>query len=223
MDKKGKKSLSVVRPNPIEDMPRAASIRTSNGSSMSKSKEIAAFVPPSRTHLHVPYEEIIATVERAARDIVARYGGRTQSAIDENSYLTQLGARVHEIQPLIQFEISGVAAGTAPAGKDRSWWDFRADGIPFNLKLTSGASNDNAFNKQGILCSITGHINQPERIDWKYLTTRVQRRYWLTQRSRATEYHYLAIHKTKGFLCLKSLLDIHEYKPNSNLANQLVA
>lgn len=128
--------------------------------------------------------------------------GRIVSALKEKEYLTALKARLSTSHPSFTVEI--------PAA--RYWYDIRVNNIPINLKLTTGGT-DNAFNKVAILYTFTGvEIKRNMNFDaWYALIRSTPPK---TERDRATEYHYLVVHKTTGAVLLKSLFDIHTYKAN---------
>ncbi len=103
----------------------------------------------------------------------------------------------------------------------RSWADIFIDDIPFNLKLTSCESSDNAFNRQAILYTITGEKPAKKSLNWKDMFNHLTTTPWKTARNKRTEYHYIAVNKNTGEALVKSILDIHGYVVNANLSNVL--
>lgn len=180
-------------------------------------------VSVSRTTACDTYENIIAIVRRAAThcfpDGKIWESGRTGSATAEHVCLCTLRDAIIGENSRYIFDLPAVTVHGA--ADDRSWWDFRVEGIPFNLKITSGSSADNALNKQGIISSITGHIHQPRTCSWAQFHRAISASPWPKQRDRSTEYHYLVINKRTGFMCVKSILDVWKYIPNCNLSNVL--
>ena len=81
--------------------------------------------------------------------------GRITSAVKQNEYLNLLEKGLKENHPSLKFEHEPVA---------RHWWDFRVNGIPINLKLTEGGT-DNAFNKTSIIYTISEIEIEKKRYD----------------------------------------------------------
>jgi len=130
--------------------------------------------------------------------------GRITSAVKEKPYLDALEAGLSAKDP--SFKI------VRP--KDRFWYDIEINGIPINLKLTTGKT-DNAFNKRSIVASTScsdQSVSQNTNFNKLYDVLKGCAR--LEERKPSTEYHYLVVHKKTGTILLKSILDIHSYKPN---------
>jgi hypothetical protein len=154
------------------------------------------------------YAEAIQAIKEECSKINFTYSkegdGRITSAINEKPYLDKLESGLKEKYPLIDI--------IRP--KDRFWYDIQINGIPINLKLTTGTT-DNAFNKHSILTSIScfkPSISQNTNFNKLYNELKSCTK--LKERNPSTEYHYLVVHKTTGTILLKSILDIHSYKPN---------
>lgn len=82
--------------------------------------------------------------------------GRLKSAIMEKIVLDKLSTYANEIN--ISFKL----------GPSRGWYDFQFAGLYFNLKITEGNTADNAFQKIGVIYSITGKIpNNGKQTDKK--------------------------------------------------------
>ena len=96
------------------------------------------------------YQQIIQAISGECEKINLSYSkkgdGRLTSAVKEKEYLNLLEVGLKANHPTVRFEHQ-------PA--ERWWWDCRIQGIPINLKLTTGGT-DNAFNKVAIIYSITG-------------------------------------------------------------------
>ena len=106
--------------------------------------------------------------------------------------------------PKIQFETQPV---------ERWWWDFRVNNIPFNLKISTGGT-DNAFNKVAIIYTITGKEVVKRNMNFNLFFKLLQEMPKKTERDEMTEYHYLVVNKNDGRVLLKSILDIYEFKSN---------
>lgn len=155
--------------------------------------------------------QTLEAIRNAARTISVEFprggDGRITSAIHEGPYL----ARLREaLGPQFCFEI-------APP---RHWYDFKVDGVPINLKITEGGT-DNAFNKTALLFTYSGQV--PPRVtgNMNSMLGRLKDLVALSDRSPVTEYHYLVIHKRSGNFILKSILDIHTYIPNCAADNKM--
>lgn len=129
--------------------------------------------------------------------------GRIVSAIKEKEYLDLLEKGLLEKHSTLQI--------IRP--KERYWYDIRIHNIPFNLKITSGGT-DNAFNKTAILYTLTGKELEKKNMNYNGFLKQIKETPWKTQRDPTTEYHYLVVHKDTGKVLLKSVLDIHQYKSN---------
>lgn len=152
------------------------------------------------------YEETIQAIRTECSHINLRFStegdGRMDSAVKETMYLSEL------------------EKGLTPRGftfvlpKERFWYDVAINGIPINLKLTGGGT-DNAFNKVSVIYTLSAHESEQKNMNfnqWYKLLKELSRK---AVRDRSTEYHYLVVDKSnKDRILLKSMLDIHEYKPN---------
>jgi hypothetical protein len=154
------------------------------------------------------YSQIIQAIKDECSKINLTYSkegdGRITSAVKENEYLSALEAGLHERHPSLKFEKQPV---------ERWWWDFRINGIPFNLKLTTGGT-DNAFNKVAIIYSITGKEMEKRNMNFNQFFRILKESPKKEVRDHMTEYHYLVVNKENGKTLLKSILDIHTFKSN---------
>ena len=129
--------------------------------------------------------------------------GRLTSAVKETEYLKLLEKGLKEIDPSIKFEHQ-------PA--HRHWWDLRVNGIPFDLKLTTGG-RDNAINKKSILYTISGK-EYSKNMNFNDFIKNISSCQKKSKRDTMTEYHYLVVNKNTGTILLKSMLDIHTFNTN---------
>jgi hypothetical protein len=154
------------------------------------------------------YEDIIAAIQEECGKISLSFSkegdGRITSAIKETEYLMELQKGLAERHPTLTFELQPV---------ERWWWDFRVNNIPFNLKLTTGGT-DNAFNKVAILFSILGKEVEKRNMNYNQFYKVLKEGVKKPQRDPMTEYHYLVVQKQTGKVLLKSIFDIHSFKPN---------
>lgn len=154
------------------------------------------------------YPEIIQAIQTESIKINIEYptegDGRITSSIKETEYLSLLEMGLKETHPQLEFE-------TQP--RERHWWDFRVNKIPFNLKLTTGGT-DNAFNKVAIIYSISGIEIKNKNMNYNKFFKILKEYPKKDTRDRMTEYHYLVINKTNGDILVKSIFDIHSYKSN---------
>lgn len=154
------------------------------------------------------YRDIIkAIVEQASKInlVYSKHGdGRLTSAIKETDFLAALERGLAENHPTIKFE-------TQPS--TRWWWDFRVNHIPFNLKLTTGGT-DNAFNKVAVLYSVSGEepVIKSMNFNQFYRTFSTMSR--KVVRDPMTEYHYLTVNKNEGQVLVRSIFDIESYRSN---------
>ena len=127
--------------------------------------------------------------------------GRLSSAVGEKNILLQIKkyAEQHEIP----IEIS----------RHREWYDFKFGDIYFNLKMTSGGT-DNIFNKIAVIYSVTGKIPENKNLNFDKFLEYVKTEKWKTSRDLMTEYHYLVYHKVLHEWTIVRLMDMLEYKPN---------
>jgi len=148
--------------------------------------------------------ETLEAIRQAAKTITMTYphdeDGRITSAVKEKEYLVKLKTA---LGPRFDFEIP----------QKRAWYDFKVDGIFINLKISKGGG-DNAFNKKSLLLTWGGSasVKQPGNMNnlWEKLKTTPR----VETRNTLTEYHYLVVYKETRDVLLKSLVDIHTYKPN---------
>jgi hypothetical protein len=154
------------------------------------------------------YNEVIEAIRSESAKINITYSkdgdGRLTSAVKEKEYLDLLEQGLKINHPALTFEHQP---------KDRWWWDFRVNGIPINLKLTTGGT-DNAFNKSAIIFSICGKEVDKKNMNFNQLYQTLKEYSWKSERQPMTEYHYLVVNKNDGKILLKPILDIHGYKSN---------
>jgi adenine-specific DNA-methyltransferase len=135
--------------------------------------------------------------------------GRSQSANLEAEVLSAIKFHLLEKHPKWNIELS----------KARAFYDLKINGIYINLKLTAGKTADNSSSKKGIFYSITGQDSSyPASSTWNTFFTMLQQAKaqgrFKQVREKASEYHYLVIHKTTGAVLFKPIFDIHTYKSN---------
>ena len=162
----------------------------------------------------VGYSDIISAINTACqaiglssvfKDCDSDEDGRCISSFKEGEVLHTLGDYFASNYPTISYEIQP---------KPRWWWDMRIGGIPFNLKLTSCSSADNAFNKTALYYSIIG--KEPSKgirsynDFWKLLKATT----FKTERVKQTEYHYLSVNKNTGDFLVRSLFDVEHIRGN---------
>jgi hypothetical protein len=152
------------------------------------------------------YIKLVDLLKKACNKIKINFysevkDGRLVSAIKEKEYLNELGKNL-KVDTNIILEYS----------KDRNWFDFKANNIPFNLKITSGGT-DNAFNKNAIIYTLSGNEKFKSNMNFNDFLKELQQ---LNKKKRENhlEYHYLAVDKSTGKFIIKSILDIYEYKSN---------
>ncbi len=154
------------------------------------------------------YVEIISAIQDECSKINLTYStegdGRLTSAVKETEYLSLLEKGLADKYPAMKFEKQPV---------ERWWWDFRVNGIPFNLKLTTGGT-DNAFNKVAIIYTISGTEVTKRNMNFNQFFKTLKEYPKKSTRDPMTEYHYLVVNKNDGTLLLKSILDIHTFKSN---------
>jgi hypothetical protein len=153
------------------------------------------------------YEEIRAAILASTKEVNIEFSdeddGRLDSKVKEKTYLMKLKDVMKTNYPKVQFIIE----------KDRTTRDFRVNGLPINLKLTTGKSTDNAWSKQGIIHTFIGkeiNYNANMNLVHEYL----HKYPWRTSREYMNEYHYLVVFKDSGKVILKSILDVYNIKPN---------
>lgn len=175
--------------------------------SMPRSIPVLKKSPMSLLRTHHTYEETIQAIKTACASINCTYSnegdGRITSAVKEAEYLDALTTALTEYDPSFQF--------VRP--KERYWYDIAINGIPINLKITSGGT-DNAFNKVAILYTMTGEEVAKRNMNYNQWFQLVRNATQKEVRDKQTEYHYLVVEKQTGHIILKSILDIHTYKSN---------
>lgn len=129
--------------------------------------------------------------------------GRIVSAMNEKDILTRLNDKLLELNPEMKITIP----------KHRHWFDIMIDDIPINLKLTTGGT-DNAFNKNALLFSLTGRVDETNCGTFDRLLQNIQKYRLKATRNKLTEYHYLVINKRTGQFLFKSIFDICTYVAN---------
>jgi hypothetical protein len=155
----------------------------------------------------IPYNDTMDAIKVTAAKISLIYSktgdGRLTSALKETEYLSALTDGLKASHPTF----------VVVQPQARYWYDIMINGIPINLKLTTGSS-DNAFNKQAIVYTLTG--SEPEKKNmnfnefWSVLKAGTRKQ----SRQHESEYHYLVVDKNSGKFLLKSIMDIHSYKTN---------
>ena len=182
---------------------RAATARFLRAFDMSSSSS-------SPTSDQIDYQRTMQAILSACKDTNVSFkheggssDGRITSAIKEKDYLDSLEAALKRTDPNTMFH----------RPPDRFWYDVRINGIPINLKLTLGGT-DNVFNKKSIIFTLTGDENVMGNMnfsDWykKILAGKIK-----PCRDRMTEYHFLVVNKETSEVLLKSILDIHTFKSN---------
>lgn len=153
------------------------------------------------------YDRIIELISEECKKINLKYDagtdGRLISAIKETEYLDLLTAGLKTADSRIEI--------VRP--RDRAWFDIRIQGIPINLKISSGGS-DNAFNKTAIVFTLTGKELTKKNINFNTWYSEIKNSERKSTRDKNTEYHYLVVDKETHKVLLKSILDIHTYKTN---------
>jgi hypothetical protein len=159
------------------------------------------------------YEETIHAIKEACKKTNITFttdedDGRISSAVKETPYLKAL--------------VENLPAGfKTERPKARFWYDIIINGIPINLKLTTGKA-DNAFNKKAVNATLAcgGVFATTQNTDFNAFYENLKS-CSKNERNLATEYHYLAIDKNTGEILLKPLLDIHSYKTNPSNIMQI--
>jgi len=155
----------------------------------------------------ISYPDTYKAVVVACAAINIQFGasedGRIASAVKETEYLDQLEKRLLESNSEFRIE----------RPKARHWYDIRINGIPINLKLTCGGT-DNAFNKVAIVYSVSGEEIVKKNMNFNKWFDHLKSVTKKVARDRASEYHYLVLNKDSGELLFKSIFDIHTYKSN---------
>ncbi len=154
------------------------------------------------------YEHVIRLIKEECQKINLKYDtgggdGRITSAIKEKEYLDLLTTGLQAADSKIQIE----------RPKDRAWYDIRIQGIPINLKLSTGGT-DNAFNKTAVIFTLTGKELTKKNINFNKWYKELCLSDRKMTRDKNTEYHYLVVDKQTHKVLLKSILDINTYKTN---------
>jgi hypothetical protein len=161
------------------------------------------------------YDETTLAIQQAAKKTNINFSvkdaeedGRLDSAVKEKAYLKVF---IKSLPDGFKVEIP----------KARYWYDITINGIPINLKLTTGKT-DNAFNKQAVeatmLCGGKHRTTQNSNYNTFYSNLKQCSK---NGRNLLTEYHYLVINKNTGEILFKPLLDIHTYKTNPSNIMQI--
>jgi len=165
--------------------------------------------------MSLSYFEVIQAIKEECGKINITYSkegdGRIASAVKEKPYLDKLEEGLRSKYPSLKI--------VRP--KERFWYDIQIDTIPINLKLTTGKTDD-AFNKRSVVATVgcsDPTISQNTNFNKLYDALKLCAK--SKERNRPTEYHYLTIHKKTGAILLKSILDIHSYKPNPSNTLQI--
>lgn len=164
----------------------------------------------------VSYAHISRWISAACRQVRTEYmchryqrahkgDGRLQSAHEEKWFLNRLVHHLRGMHPTLPIERSAT----------REWYDIRVCGIPINLKLTCGGT-DNAFNKMSIEYTIRGDVPDKKKISFnEWLDHLVEALPNMSdRRDRRREYHYLVFNKKDGRFQFTSLLDIRSFRSN---------
>ena len=153
------------------------------------------------------YDRVMELIRDCCMKISLKYDtcsdGRITSAIKETEYLDLLSAGLKAVDSRIEI--------VRP--RDRAWFDIRIQGIPINLKISSGGT-DNAFNKTAVVFTLTGKELTKKNINFNKWYAEIKKSERKSTRDKNTEYHYLVVDKETHRVLLKSILDIHTYKTN---------
>jgi hypothetical protein len=128
--------------------------------------------------------------------------GRLESAISEDKVINILKKYLKNI--------------TVPSSS-RYWYDFLYKGFPINIKITTGKSADNAFNKQALIHSFTTHPITSAPRNFTDFHSKITNNLKIERDHK--EYYYLVIFKDARNPLIKSLLDVQT--PKSNPSNIL--
>lgn len=153
---------------------------------------------------------IINTIEKAckvaftqSKSLIHSVDGRLNSANHEYLYLDALSSHLHD--ELVEIPVS------------RHWYDIKINSIPFNLKLTTGQSTDNIFNKKAITFSLNGSYSEIEKIRYNTFDTWYKDMMTMNRkqtRDKISEYHFIVVNKISGQILVKSIFDILSYRSN---------
>lgn len=191
--------MSEETTDPVNDL-----ISRFNAGAANISEIIVATAPSIKSLI---YDHVIELIKDECKKISLKYDtggdGRLTSAIKETEYLDLLTAGLKAADSRIVIE----------RPKERAWFDIRIQGIPINLKISSGGS-DNAFNKTAIVFTLTGKELTKKNINFNKWYGEIKNSERKSIRDKNTEYHYLVVDKETHKVLLKSILDIHTYKTN---------
>ncbi len=121
--------------------------------------------------------------------------GRVNSSLNETQIIRELCDNLPEIV----------------VSKARNWCDITYKGFPINIKITSGGSSDNCFNKKSLVFSLSQHSVIPSSMNMNELKTLLDKP---KPKRDFKEYYFLVFFKTKKLPLIKSLLDIQNFKSN---------
>lgn len=159
----------------------------------------------SLTSKNPSYNSIIKIINQSISKITPKLtnqsDGRISSALAEQQYLRDLSTQIKRINQAI----------TVVIAQPRHWCDIYIAGIPINLKITNGGT-DNAFNKNAIHHTLFGRTTANK--SYSKWFSEISRMTMPTKRNRHTEYHYLVYHKKRKAARLCSILEVKEYKSN---------
>lgn len=127
--------------------------------------------------------------------------GRITSALSEQSYINDIKKNIYKINPAISVAIP----------PKRAWCDLFIAGIPINIKITSGGT-DNVFNKNMVHYTLFHKIIPP--MSYKGWSREISASKIARIRRQTHEYHYLVYNKKTNESLFKSILDLYEYKTN---------
>ncbi len=140
-----------------------------------------------------------------SKTVVHSIDGRLNSANHEYLYLNALSAQFQNEEEKVDIPAS------------RHWYDIKINSIPFNLKLTTGKSTDNIFNKKAIAFSLNGTYDEIEKIKYNTFDNWYKDLMVMNHkqtRDKMTEYHFIVVNKISGQVLIKSLFDILSYRSN---------
>jgi hypothetical protein len=161
------------------------------------------------------YPETCAAIRAAAIKtnegfpaVAGEEDGRLDSAVKEKAWLTVF---IKNLPEKYIIEIP----------KARYWYDIKVNGIPINLKLTTGRA-DNAFNKKAVEATMAcgGNLCTNQNSDYNDLYSNLKKCV-KNGRNIPTEYHYLVVNKNTREILFKAILDIHTYKTNPSNIMQI--
>ncbi len=148
-------------------------------------------------------EQACMTAYKQSKTLVHSVDGRLNSANHEYLYLDALSSSLRDEEVVI------------PAS--RHWYDIKINSIPFNLKLTTGRSTDNIFNKKAIAFSLNGSYDDIEKIKYNTFDNWYKDMMAMNHkpmRDKTSEYHFIVVNKITGQILIKSIFDILSYRSN---------